>query len=296
MYKYITALALFLCLNMHAQELNCTVNINFDRITDANPQIFKSLQKAAQDFMNNTRFTSRNMSQAERIECSVFINLTSYKNNAFSALMQVNSLRPVFNSSYTSQLINFNDKDITFNYNEGENLIYNPSTFDSNLVSILAFYANVIIGIDADSFAEKAGTDYLEAARGLANVAQSAGYKGWSQQEGNNQNRFFLINDMLSNVYEPYRLAMYEYHRKGLDIMADDVKGGKEIIMESIEKLAEISKTRPNAFITRIFFDAKSDEIATIFSGGPKVDVTKLVETVNRISPTNAVKWNRIKK
>ena len=186
MYKWIIAVVLLACAPLQAQELNCTVNINYDRITDANPQIFKSLQKAIQDFMNNTRFTSRNINSSERIECSVFFNLTSYKNNGFGALLQVNSIRPVYNSSYTTQLLNINDKDISFNYNEGENLIFNPSTFDSNLVSLLSFYANVIIGVDADSFAEKGGSDYLEAARGIANVAQSSGFKGWGQQDGNN--------------------------------------------------------------------------------------------------------------
>ncbi|MFP5438136.1 MAG: DUF4835 family protein [Bacteroidia bacterium] len=295
MYKWITALALLVCLNLNAQELNCTVNINYDRITDANTQIFKTLQKAAQDFMNNTRFTSRTIPQSERIECSVFINLTSYKNNAYGALIQVNALRPVYNSNYTSQLINFNDKDVSFNYNEGENLIFNPSTFDSNLVSILAFYANVIIGIDADTFSEKGGTDYLEAARGIATVAQSAGYKGWGQQEGNNQNRFFLITDLLSSAFEGYRLSMYQYHRKGLDVMADDVKGGKQMVLEAVDKLSSIYKSRPTAFILRVFFDAKSDEIASIFSAGPAVDTAPLLETLNRISPTNAAKWNKIK-
>jgi len=295
MYKWIIAVVLLACAPLQAQELNCTVNINYDRITDANPQIFKSLQKAVQDFMNNTRFTSRNINSSERIECSVFFNLTSYKNNGFGALLQVNSIRPVYNSSYTTQLLNINDKDISFTYNEGENLIFNPSTFDSNLVSLLSFYANVIIGVDADSFAEKGGSDYLEAARGIANVAQSSGFKGWGQQDGNNQNRYFLINDMLSTTFEPYRLAMYNYHRKGLDTMAESVVNAKVLLMEAITQLSAIHKTRPNAYITRVFFDAKSDEIATIFSGGPSVQVAPLVETLNRISPTNAAKWLKIK-
>jgi len=295
MYKWIIAVVLLTCAPLKAQELNCTVNINYDRITDANPQIFKSLQKAVQDFMNNTRFTSRNINSSERIECSVFFNLTSYKNNGFGALLQVNSIRPVYNSSYTTQLLNINDKDISFTYNEGENLIFNPSTFDSNLVSLLSFYANVIIGVDADSFAEKGGSDYLEAARGIANVAQSSGFKGWGQQDGNNQNRYFLINDMLSTTFESYRLAMYNYHRKGLDTMAESVVNAKVLLMEAITQLSAIHKTRPNAYITRVFFDAKSDEIATIFSGGPSVQVAPLVETLNRISPTNAAKWLKIK-
>lgn len=294
MYKWITAVALLLCLNIQAQELNCTVTISFDRITDANPQIFRTLERAANDFMNNTRFTTRNFDRSERIQCALFFNLTAYSNNSFSATLQVNALRPVYNSTYTSPLLNYSDKDISFNYNEGESLIYNPSTFDSNLVSLMAFYANMIIGLDADSFAENGGTPYFEAAQGIASTAQSGGYKGWSQQDGN-QTRYFFVNDMLSNTFEPFREAMYNYHRVALDGMAEDTKKGKENIAASVKTLGTLYKVRPNAFLTRIFFDAKADEIVSIFSGGPSMSVTELSETLNRISPMNGTKWSKIK-
>lgn len=294
MYKWITAVALLLCLSTNAQELNCTVTVGFDRITDANPQIFRTLEKAAQDFMNNTRFTTRSFERSERIQCALFINLSAYSNNNFSATMQVNALRPVYNSTYTSPLLNYSDKDISFTYNEGENLIYNPNTFDSNLVSLLAFYANMIIGLDADSFAEKGGTRYFEVAQGIAVTAQSAGYKGWNQQDGN-QTRYFFVNDMMSNTFEPFREAMYSYHRKALDGMSEDTKKSKENIIAAVKTLAALYKVRPNAFLTRIFFDSKADEIVSIFSGGPNVPVTELNETLNRISPMNAAKWGKIK-
>lgn len=294
MYKWITAVALLLCLSTNAQELNCTVTVGFDRITDANPQIFRSLEKAVQDFMNNTRFTTRNFERSERIQCALFINLSAYSNNSFSATMQVNALRPVYNSTYTSPLLNYSDKDISFNYNEGENLIYNPSTYDSNLVSLLAFYANMIIGLDADSFAEKGGTPYFEVAQGIAVTAQSGGYKGWGQQDGN-QTRYFFVNDMMSNTFEPFREAMYSYHRKALDGMSEDVKKGKENVIAAVKTLGALYKVRPNAFLTRIFFDSKADEIVSIFSGGPNVPITELNETLNRISPMNAAKWGKMK-
>jgi len=277
-----------------AQELNCVVKVQYDRITDANPQIFKTLEKSLQDFVNNTRFTSRNFSRSERIDCSMIFTLSAYDSNSFSATLQVAASRPVYGSTYASPILNFNDKDVNFRYVEGENLTYNPSTFDSNLISITAFYANMIIALDADSFAPQGGTPYYETALAIVNVAQGSGFKGWSQQDGN-QSRYFFVNDIISNTYAPFRDAMYQYHIGAMDKMAENQKEGKEKAIKAIETLSELYKVRPNAFITRVFFDAKSDEIATMFSGGPSVTVTKLVETLNRISPMNASKWSKIK-
>jgi len=294
MYKCIVALLVFFTFTANAQELNCTVKVNFDRITDANTQIFKTLEKAAQDFVNNTRFTGRNFTREERIDCSFFFSITGYENNSFSATMQVIASRPVYNSSYTTPILNYSDKDISFKYNEGENLIYSPNTFQSNLVSILSYYANMIIGLDADSFKEDGGTEYYEVAQDIANIAQGSGFKGWSQQDGN-QTRYVFVNDILSNTFAPFRKAFYRYHIGALDTMADDQKAGKEKVMAAIKTLSEIQSVRPNSFISRIFFDTKSDEIASMFSAGPPVTVTDLVATLNRISPINGAKWSRIK-
>lgn len=293
MYKYIVALLVFFTLTANAQELNCTVKVNFDRITDVNPQIFKTLEKSLTDFVNNTRFTTRNVTRNERIDCSLLFNISAYNDNNFTATLQVLSSRPVFNSTYTSPILNFNDKDISFRYIEGENLIYNPTTFDSNLVSIVAFYANMIIGLDADTFKKEGGTTYYEVAQGIGTTAQSGG-KGWSPQDGN-QSRYALANDILSNTFTPFRTTLYDYHMGALDTMADDQKGSKEKVIAAIKTLSELYRVRPNAFLTRVFFDAKSDEIVSMFSGGPVVQVTDLVSTLNRISPMNGSKWGNIK-
>ena len=294
MYKWIMALVVFFSVTAKAQELNCTVKVNFDRITDANPQIFKTLEKSLQDFVNNTRFTTRNLTRDERIDCSMFFSISAYSNNAFTATLQVNASRPVYNSGYASPLFNYNDKDVNFKYTEGESMIYNPNTFDSNLISLVAFYANMIIGLDADSFKKEGGTPYFEVAQNIGTVAQSGGYKGWSAQDGN-LSRYYLANDILSNTFAPFREAYYDYHFEALDKMADDQKVAKEKVIDAIKTLAELYKVRPNAFLTRVFFDAKSDEITAMFSGGPSVPVTDLVSTLNRISPMNGAKWSRIK-
>lgn len=295
MYKLICFFLILISFSANAQELNCRVRINYDRITDANPQIFKTLEKSLTDFINNTKWTDRNFENNEKIECSMFININAYSSNQFGALIQIQSSRPIYNSTYSSSIFNFNDKDFNFEYTEFQSLFFNPNSFDSNLVSVIAFYANIIIGLDADSYKKGGGDKYLQTAQSIANLAQQSGYKGWNQGEGGNQNRYFLINDMLSNTFSDYRESLYDYHYLALDKMADNQKEGKEKIIDAIKTLAKVNNARPNAFLTRIFFDAKSDEVVSIFSGGPRVEVKELVDILNRISPLNASKWNNIK-
>lgn len=294
MYKWLGLLLVMITFSANAQELNCNVKISFDRITDANPQIFKTLERSLSDFVNNTRWTTRNFERNEKIDCSIFINVSAYSNNSFTTTLQVQSSRPVYGSTYSSPVFNFNDKDVNFRYNEGENMYYNPNSFDSNLIGVVSFYANIIIGMDADSFEKGSGTQYYQAAQNIAGLGASSGAKGWSQQDGN-QNRFFLITDLLSNTYTPFRDALYEYHLIGLDVMSTDQKQGKEKIIAALKTLSKVQSVRPNAFLSRVFFDSKSDEIVSIFSGGPNVNTTELLEMLNRISPLNSAKWSRIK-
>ena len=277
------------------QELNATVTVNAERMTDINPQIFKNLEKKLFEFLNTTKWTNKEYKQNEKIECNFFINVSEFNANNVSATLQVQSSRPIFNSSYRSPVLNLNDKDFSFGFIEFEQLIYDQNSFNTNLTSVLAYYVNIIIGVDMDSYSSLGGTKYLEIAANIMNVAQPSGYKGWSQSEGNNNNRYFLISDMLSNTFTPYRNAMYEYHLVGLDVMADDLKKGKENIAASIETLAQIQKARPNALLTRTFFDAKTDEIVQVFTGGPIINNADLIDTLNRISPLNSSKWNQIK-
>lgn len=279
----------------NAQELKCTVTINYDRVTNVNTQIFKTLQTQMTEFMNNTKFTSDVYEQNEKIECSFFLNISSFDSNNFAATLQLQSSRPIYNSSYSSPIVNFNDNDVSFRYIEYENFIYDPNSYTSNLISILSYYANIIIGLDKDSFAEMSGSKELEMASNIMSLAQSSGYGGWSQADAKYNNRYYIITDILSSTYAPYRKAMYEYHLKGLDLMSDNQKEGKEKVLEAIKTISQINKVRPNALLTRTFFDAKSDEIVSIFSGGPKMPNTELLEILNRISPLNSSKWNKIR-
>jgi hypothetical protein len=294
MNKIFSLLFILLSTMTQAQQLNCTVKVNYDKITNANAQIFRTLETALKDFVNKTDWTGEIYEQNERINCSMVMIINSYDSNQFSATLQVQSSRPIYNSTYSSPVLNFNDKDFNFKYVEFENLLFNPANFDSNLVSVISFYSFMIIGLDADTFSKNGGTPYYDIANEIVNVAQQGGYKGWRQADGN-QNRFFLINDILSPTFAPFRETLYQYHMEGLDIMNKDLKSSKDKIKTSIKNLSKLYSVRPNAFLTRVFFDAKSDEIVSLFSGGPGIPVSDLVDTLNKLSPINSSKWTNIK-
>ncbi|MFV8361371.1 DUF4835 family protein [Flavobacterium sp. LS1P3] len=276
-----------------AQQLNCTVTVDSQKLSVTNQQVFKTLQTSISEFINKTDWTGQTVKQNEKINCSMYITVSSNNSDQFTATIQVQSSRPIFNSSYSSPVLNYNDKDFNFRYIEFENLIFSPTTFDSNLVSVLAFYSYMILGMDADTFVSESGNSYFEIAQNISNVAQQGGSKGWSQADGN-QNRYFLINDILSPAFKQIRQTMLDYH-VGLDVMNQDLKASKEKVKGSLIDLAKLNTSRPNAFLTRVFFDAKSDEIVSIFSGGPSITISDLVDNLNKISPLNSSKWMLMK-
>lgn len=294
MSKKVVTILVFLIFGFsQAQQLNCTVTLNTERLATPNQQVFKTLQTSLSEFVNKTDWTGSVLKQNERINCSMYITLSSYSSDQFSGTIQIQASRLIYNSTYSSPIFNYNDKDFSFRYTEYEPLLFNPTTFESNLVSLVSFYSYMILGIDADTFQMGGGSSYLETAQNIANVAQQGGYKGWSQADGV-QNRYFLINDMLSPTYSDLRQTMSLYH-SGLDGMSQDLKAAKEKIKSSILLIAKVNSVKPNAFLTRIFFDAKSDEIVSVFSGGPNIPVTDLTDVLNKVSPLNSTKWSQIK-
>jgi len=277
----------------HSQELNCTVTINTDQLANTNQQVYKTLQTSLGEFVNQTSWTGQVFKQNEKINCSMYIIISSNNSDQFVATIQVQSSRVIHNSTYASPVFNYNDKDFSFRYTEFENLIFNPAEFESNLISVASFYSYMILGMDADSFMPMAGDSYFETAQNIANVAQQSGNRGWSPSDGN-QSRYFLITDLVSPTYSEVRQSAYMYH-SGLDMMPNDLKAAKEKIKSSLLNLGKLNAIKPNAFLTRVFFDAKSDEIVSIFSGGPSISITDLVEVLNRTSPLNSSKWAMIK-
>lgn len=293
MNKIITFFLLLTFGLAQAQQLNCTVTVNSDKLSNANQQVFKTLENSLTEFVNKTDWTGENYKQNEKINCSMYITVLSNNSDQFSCTIQVQSSRPIYNSSYSSPVLNYNDKDFSFRYTEFENMIFNPTAFESNLVSVVSFYSYMILGMDDDTFVLESGNPNFEVAQNISNVAQQSGYKGWSQIDGN-QNRYFLISDIMSPSYSEIRKTSFEYH-SGLDVMAKDLKFAKEKIKSALLNLNKLHALKPNAFLTRVFFDAKSDEILSIFSGGPSIAVADLIESLNKTSPLNSGKWELIK-
>lgn len=277
----------------YAQELNCKLIVNAQQTGNENVQVFKTLERQLNEFINNTSWTNKQYKPQERIDCSMVITVAEYNADVFKASLQVQSSRPVFNSTYTTPIYNFNDKNFTFQYLEFQNLVFNPNQYESNLVSVLAFHVYMILGLDADTFQFNGGAPFYERAQVILNYSQQGNYLGWKLEDGQ-QSRFVLIDNVLSNTYKEFRSTLYNYHIKGLDVMAQDAQQAKQQIATVLTGLQDMHRRRPNSFLMRIFFDAKSDEIQDIFSDGPSVNITELVESLNRIAPNYASKWRNI--
>ena len=190
---------------------------------------------------------------------------------------------------------NFNDRDFNFQYLEFQNLNYSPTQFESNLVSVLAFHVYMILGMDADTFELKGGQEYYDQARTIVGYSQQNNGVGWQPPRGGSQTRSALLDNIMSPTYKEYREVLYDYHRGGLDNMHENPKKGKQLVSDALLSFQTMNNRRPNSFILRVFFDAKSDEIVSIFSGGPSISITDLVDNLNRVSPMNSSKWSTIK-
>lgn len=287
---------LICCLASQAfsQELNCNVVVDARQTGNENFPIFKTLEKQVTEFINNTKWTDKTYKSQERINCSMVINVNNYSGEAFKATLQIQSSRPIYGSSFSTPIYNFNDKDFTFTYLEFQNMIYNPTQFESNLISVLAFHVYMVLALDADSFIPKGGDDYYKQAQVITNYSQQGNFNGWKLEDGL-QSRFALIDNILSPTYREYREVLYDYHRMGLDVMSSNVKEGKDAIASSLTKFNAMNNRRPNSFLLRTFFDAKSDEIEQIFSDGPNVNIAEVKETLQKVAPMYSSKWQNIK-
>lgn len=279
---------------LQAQELNASVNVDAEATGQPNLQVFRTLKTQVEELISTTNWTNDEYKTQERINVNFTFVVLNFDNDSFSGNLQIQASRPVYGSTYSSPIYNYIDDAMSFQYKEFENLRFNLNNFDSNLVSIVAFHVYTILGMDADTFAPNGGLEHFKTATQIINTAASSNFPGWRATDGL-QSRFRFNDALISNVFKEFHDAMYMYHREGLDVMHQDQKVAKEKIIESIEILKKINDRRPNSFIVRVFFDAKVDEIASVFSGGPNVDITKLLDNLNRLAPTRRSAWNDIK-
>lgn len=268
--KKLLLLLFFFSTHLYAQVIDCRFVVNADLVNQTNQQVFKTLEQSLNEFINAKAWIDENLDAKEKVRCSMIFNINAFNGARFEGTLQVQVERPVYQTNYYTPLFNFLDKDIVFTYQEYQPLFYNPATYESNLISLISFYVFVALGVEADSFALRGGTDFFKQAQQILSLAQQNGAKGWNQADGNN-NRFWLIDTMLSNTFREYRNVQYNYHRKGLDNMFDDGVKGKMVIMNALQEFNLLYNRRPNALLIQTFFDAKADEIVDIFSSGPDV-------------------------
>ncbi|MGB1410645.1 MAG: DUF4835 family protein [Flavobacteriaceae bacterium] len=279
---------------VEAQELNATVTIDAEQTGQPNAQVFRTLKDQLTELLNETQWTNRTFTNQERIDCNFTLILQGFESTSFSGSLQVQSSRTVFGSTYDSPVYSYNDRQFVFEYSEFQPLVFNINNFDSNLVSVLAYHVYTIIGLDADTFAPFGGDPYFAQARQIVNTAASSSFQGWKAVDGT-QSRYRFNDAVLSNVYQDFRQVMYDYHRTGLDLMSTNLKNGKTGVRDAVILLKKVNDRRPNSFLMRTFFDAKANEIQQIFSDGPTIEITELVEVVKRIAPTKSDSWNKIK-
>jgi hypothetical protein len=300
-YRIKYYLILFLTLMqgiIHAQELNCNIQVSAQRIQGSNRQIFESMQKDLFEFMNNTVWTNHVFNYAERIDCNILINLTDQLSaDEFKGTIQIQLSRPVFNTTYNSTILNFIDNSFQFKYVEFQPLEFDPNTYKSSLVSVLAYYTYMILGFDYDSFSPMGGTEFFQMAEKIVTNAQDAPEPGWKPYDGSrNRNRYWLVKNVLDNEYEGVRQFLYDYNINGLDKMESKTPEARTSMVESLKLIQDVYRKKPDPFmyLVQVVMDAKSDELINIFSAAFPEEKSRVIEILTEIDPANKAKYEKI--
>lgn len=279
-----------------AQELRCQVTVNGQRINGVDPAIFDNMQQSLNNFMNTRAWTTDQFGPEERIDCNMFINLEkSPSQDVYEARVTIQSSRPVFNSSYNSPIFNFIDNDWIFTYAMNQQLEFNLTQYNSNLTSLLGFYAYLIIGLDYESMAKGGGAKYFAMAEQIMNnVPTNANdARGWRPFDGI-RNRYWIINNLQASKYDGFKQAIYEYHFLGMDNFYEKPALARQNIMNALDKLDKIARDNPNAVLLAVFFQAKSDELVNVFSGADMSEKAKALTVLRRADPSNASKYDKL--
>jgi len=281
----------------NAQELKCNIQINSQKIQGTNRNVYQTLQTALYEFLNNTSWTNHIYGIDERIECNFVINLNEQiGSDEYKGTLQIQSRRPVFNASYYTTTLNFIDNNFDFRYVEFNKLEFSENTHLSNLTSVLAYYVYIVLGIDYDTYSLYGGSECFQKAEKIMNNAQNAPERGWKAYEGNRKNRYWIIENILNEKYKPVREVQYRYHRLGLDIMSDKVVEGRAEAVECMALLQKVYREKPDPYLVfmQLFFDAKNDELVSLFSESYPAEKARVVNILTEIDNANASKYKAI--
>ncbi len=277
-----------------AQELNCTVDVNSDQIEGSSKDVFNTLKSAISEYMNTNRWTDSQFATNEKIDCRLFLTVKAYEDYVITADLQVQSSRPVYNSIYTTTLINFKDSKVEFSYQENEPLVFSLNSMESNLTAILNFYAYLILALDYDSFGSRGGEPYFDLAKNVVQMAQSSGESGWKAFE-DSKNRSSVLSGYTEKNTDVIRDMFYEYHRKGLDEMALSVDKGRAAITKTLQNLKDIYSVAPMSVVLSMFKDAKLDELINIYSKATASEKAEVYDLLYGLYPTEGSRLSKIK-
>ena len=282
--------------SVQAQELEARVVVNHSKIQGTNNSVFTTLQEAMTEFLNTRKWSNSQYATRERIACSFNLIVNEYSDEGrFGCSLMVQANRPVYNASYNTTVFNFNDKAVDFNYIEHDKLEFSDDVIDNNLTAVLAYYAYLIIGLDMDTFAPMGGTDVLQKAENVVNNAQMIGEDGWKAFD-DSKNRHAIVNDYMNGAMQPYRQLLYDYHRKGLDEMAQNAERGRSNITTSLTLLEKVKQDKPMSVLPQLFTEIKKDELLGIYSKGTTKEKEEVCRILTLVNPSFTEDWEKMKK
>lgn len=296
-YLSILLLVVFCFGKNQAQEMNITVQVKAPRLQLVDPKVFKTLEKEIYEFVNNTRWTDDEFEDFEKIEGNLNVTITEeLSQTGFKADFFVQTVRPVFNSNYKTQVLNFVDKGVPFTYRELQPIENSFNNYIDPLSSLLTYYVYLMLGADYDTFEVYGGEDHFRTIQNIiaalpANVSKGT---GWDQQ-GNRRNRFWIMDNFVNPRMKPMRQAMYELHRLSLDEMHRDADKSRAIMVSALTTIDQVNRAVPNSAIVQMFADSKRSEIIEIFKGASRGQQTKVYEIMVRLDPAQASQYSDIK-
>jgi hypothetical protein len=289
-------LLIFLCFTslnvLWGQELNCNVTVATDQVSNTNKRVYDNMREEINNFMRTTKWTDEEFLPFEKIECNLYITITEpLSQDMYKATIQVQSVRPVYETSYNSTVFNYLDKEFTFQYIEFNPIDYTPGAYTSNLSSVLSFYAYMIIGLDFDTYSKMGGTKYFQKAQEIVNQTQGKDFPGWESNSTKKNNRYWLCSQYISPAFQPLRVCMYEYHRLGLDKMTKAKESSRKVIWDALLLLKDVNRTEQNSMWINNFFTAKRDEIIKIYSEATQAEMSDIKTLANELDASNSSKY-----
>lgn len=294
-FTFLSLFFIFSSIYANAQELRCNVIINDQQVQTQERQIITGMKDAISQFMNTREWTNDKYREFERIKCNILITLggdSDVSQGRYTATVQIQSSRPIYGTDYESPLLTFFDRNFAFEYQPSQPMIFTENAYTTNLTSMLAYYAYVILALDYDSFANQGGNPILQRILNILNNSQQANYPGWNS--GDSRNRYWLSENLNNPLFMPFREGLYQYHRLAMDTFGKNPEEARKKILEVLQKLKQVNQVRPASVTINAFFDSKADELVSIFSEGNPATIKQAVDLLIVIDPTNATKYRTL--